>query len=187
MPRPIRTDVLPRPRPAGPTGDVQAKLADDGVVTRSEARDLARVWSERPVTRTEADAIRSSVNLNLDRFEPAARVEMRNFLDHRLPRLIIDNRPVDPVAGTPTNIAKLSWTPPTTNVDGTPLNDLAGYKVFYGTSPGVYTNELTINDPSATSFTVGNLAPGTWYFAMKAFDSAGNLSAPSGEAFKTIH
>ena len=27
----------------------------------------------------------------------------------------------------------LSWDPPTTNADGTPLTDLAGYKVYYGT------------------------------------------------------
>jgi hypothetical protein len=33
--------------------------------------------------------------------------------------------------------ATLSWDPPTTNVDGTPLTDLAGYKVYYGT-PGFW-------------------------------------------------
>ena len=32
----------------------------------------------------------------------------------------------------------LSWTPPTENEDGTPLMDLAGYRVYWGQSPGTY-------------------------------------------------
>lgn len=30
--------------------------------------------------------------------------------------------------------ATLSWTPPTKNTDGSRLTDLAGYKIYYGTS-----------------------------------------------------
>jgi ABC-type glycerol-3-phosphate transport system substrate-binding protein len=39
-------------------------------------------------------------------------------------------------SGSSTNSATLTWDAPTTNVDGTPLTDLAGYKVYYGTSLG---------------------------------------------------
>lgn len=187
MPRPIRPEVLPRPRPTGATGpnaDIEAKLAGDNRVSRGEAEELIRTWSAGPVTRAQADAIRGAVEGKLDRFDRSARVAINEFVDRRLPTLVVDH--LDPATGTATNIAKLSWTPPTLNTDGTPLTDLAGYKVLYGTQPGVYTHELAINDPSATSFTVTGLAPGTWYFAMKSVDTAGNESAPSGEAWKTI-
>jgi Fibronectin type III domain len=187
MPRPIRPDVTPRPAPAsGPAAEIRARLAGDNKVTRSEADELVRLWSATPVTPAQADAIRGSVADKIDRFDRSARVAINEFIDRRLPQLTIAHLPGDPAAGTATNIAKLSWTPPTLNTDGSPLNDLAGYKVLYGSSPGNYTHELAITDPSATSFTVTGLAPGTWYFAMKAVDTAGNESGPSGEAWKTI-
>ena len=37
----------------------------------------------------------------------------------------------------------LSWTAPTENTDGSQLNDLAGYKLYYGTSAGNYTKSGT--------------------------------------------
>jgi ABC-type glycerol-3-phosphate transport system substrate-binding protein len=40
--------------------------------------------------------------------------------------------------GSSSNSATLTWDAPTTNVDGTPLTDLAGYKVYYGTALGNY-------------------------------------------------
>ena len=33
-----------------------------------------------------------------------------------------------------TGSATLSWLPPTTNIDGSPLTNLAGYKIYWGTS-----------------------------------------------------
>ena len=186
MPRPLRTDVVPRPAPAsGPAADIQARLAGDNRVTRREAEELIQTWSANPVTRAQADAIKGSVDAKIDQFDRNAKVAIREFVDRRLPTLVVDHLG-DPTAGTATNIAKLSWTPPTLNTDGSPLDDLAGYKILYGTSPGNYTNSISVNDPSATSFTVSNLAPGTWYFAVKAVDTQGNESAPSGEAWKTI-
>ena len=41
--------------------------------------------------------------------------------------------------------ATLSWTPPTQNMDGTPLTNLAGYRVYWGTSLGDYPNSTTLN------------------------------------------
>lgn len=37
----------------------------------------------------------------------------------------------NPTSGSPAVAATLSWDAPTENADGSPLNDLAGYKVFY--------------------------------------------------------
>ncbi len=38
----------------------------------------------------------------------------------------------------------LSWDAPTINSDGSPLTDLAGYKVYYGTSSYIYTHSVDI-------------------------------------------
>jgi hypothetical protein len=82
--------------------------------------------------------------------------------------------------------ATLSWTPPTTNTDGSPLTDLAGYKVYWGTSPGNYPNSTTLSNPGLSSYVVSNLAPGTYYFVATAFNSSGAESSFSGVASKTI-
>lgn len=90
--------------------------------------------------------------------------------------------------GTPTpppvvGSATLSWTAPTTNADGTPLTDLAGYRVLYGSTSGVYTQSL---DASASPTTVPNLAAGPWFFVVQALDTSSNASAVSAEVSKTV-
>ena len=82
--------------------------------------------------------------------------------------------------------ATLTWMPPTTNTDGSPLNDLAGYKVYWGTSLGNYPNSTTLSNPGLTSYMVENLAPGTYYFVATAFNTGGVESSFSGVASKTI-
>ncbi|NOY64499.1 MAG: fibronectin type III domain-containing protein [Nitrospirae bacterium] len=79
----------------------------------------------------------------------------------------------------------LSWDPPVENIDGTPLVDLAGYKIYYGTSSGVYTNVLDVKD--TTTYTITGLPEGfTYYFAVTAYDIYGNESEFSNEVSKTI-
>jgi hypothetical protein len=80
----------------------------------------------------------------------------------------------------------LSWTPPTTNSDGTPLVDLAGYRIVYGQASRQYTAVLDIPATSVTSAMIENLVPATWYFAVKAYTRAGVESDLSNEASKTI-
>lgn len=82
--------------------------------------------------------------------------------------------------------ATLSWTPPTTNTDGSPLTNLAGYKVYWGTAQGTYPNSVTLNNPGLTAYVVENLGPGTWFFVATAVNSAGVESAFSGSGSKTI-
>ena len=97
-----------------------------------------------------------------------------------LPRFSIE------VVGTATGSVTLSWLPPTTNSDNTPLADLAGYKVYYGMSAGSYTNSKTIYNPGITSYVVGNLVAANWYFAVTAFDSSGNESGYSNQVNKSL-
>ena len=82
--------------------------------------------------------------------------------------------------------ATLSWTPPTTNTDGSPLTNLAGYKVYWGTSQGNYSNSVTLNNAGLSMYVVENLTPGTWFFVATAFNSAGTESSFSSVASKTI-
>ena len=83
--------------------------------------------------------------------------------------------------------ALVSWTPPTENTDGSPLTDLSGFKVRYGTSPGSYSETRTINNPGLSSYLVENLGAADWYFVMTAFNSSGIESSYSPEVYKTIN
>ena len=90
------------------------------------------------------------------------------------------------VAGQQTGSATLSWQPPTSNTDGSPLTNLAGFVVRYGTSLNQLATEVRISNPGLTTYVVSELTPATWYFQVSAFNSAGVESAPSATASKTI-
>jgi chitodextrinase len=75
----------------------------------------------------------------------------------------------------------LAWDAPTTNVDGSPLTNLAGYWLYYGTSSGVFTTNVNIGN--ATTYTISNLPYGTYYFSVKAYNSNNNFSDYSAPAF----
>jgi len=83
-----------------------------------------------------------------------------------------------------TGSVSLSWLPPTQNEDGTPLTDLAGFRIYYGTAPGTYTNSTELNNPGLSSWVVENLIPGTYYFVTTAFNQQNFESAFSNEAVK---
>jgi len=70
----------------------------------------------------------------------------------------------------------LNWTPPTTNVNGDALTNLAGYNIYYGTSAGNYTNKVNVNSAGVTAFTIDNIPVNTYYFAVTAYDLNGNES-----------
>lgn len=81
----------------------------------------------------------------------------------------------------------LSWSAPTMNEDGTPLTDLAGYRIHYGRASRSYTNTIQIDNPSVTTYVVENLSPNTYYFAATAFNAAGEESQFSGEAVRNLN
>jgi hypothetical protein len=80
----------------------------------------------------------------------------------------------------------LTWVPPTQNSNGTPLTDLAGYKVYWGTSQGNYPNSVTLSNPGLASYLVENLAPATYFFVVTAVNAGGTESQFSNVATKTI-
>jgi hypothetical protein len=77
--------------------------------------------------------------------------------------------------------AMLSWQAPTENADGSPLTDLAGYKIYWGTKSGVYTASARIDNPGVTAHVVENLVPATYFFVATAFNVEGTEGAPSNE------
>jgi hypothetical protein len=64
--------------------------------------------------------------------------------------------------------------------------DPAGYTIYFGTSPSELTQTIQVADPSATSYVVGNLSAGTYYFAVEAYTSVGTESTQSPQVSKAI-
>jgi len=76
-------------------------------------------------------------------------------------------------------LVSLKWDPPTTNEDGTPLTDLAGYKVYYGPNSREYTYAMDVGMAETVSFIVQET---DWiYWAVTAYDYYGNESEYSNE------
>jgi len=74
----------------------------------------------------------------------------------------------------------LAWDASTTNADGSPLTDLAGYYIYYGTASGVYGSP--VDAKNVTSYTLTALTPGQTYFiAVAAYDTSQNQSQFSNE------
>lgn len=71
---------------------------------------------------------------------------------------------------------RVRWTLPTTNTDGSALTNLAGTRVVYGTSPTALNTVVNLGSPTATTTLIDNLAPGTYYFQAKAYNTAGTES-----------
>jgi hypothetical protein len=88
---------------------------------------------------------------------------------------------------TSSGAATLSWTPPTRNTDGTTLTNLAGYRIYYGTSSSSLTKTISINSAGLSSYVVSDLAPATYYFAITAVNSSGAESARSSVASKRVY
>src|SRR3954471_8087132 len=68
--------------------------------------------------------------------------------------------------------ATASWNP-------NPEPDIAGYKLSYGTSSGSYST--TVGVGKVTSYVVQVVAGQTYYFVVRAYNTAGLLSPPSSE------
>jgi hypothetical protein len=88
--------------------------------------------------------------------------------------------------GGTSGTATVSWVPPTDNTDGTPVGDLAGFRVYYGTSSESLTETIDVNGATTTTYVVTGLSKGTYYFAVTAISSDGLESVPSETASKTI-
>ena len=79
---------------------------------------------------------------------------------------------------------QLTWDAPL-QTNGTPVPNLAGYKLYYGSQSGQYPTMIPVG--MKTTYTVTNLSAGrTYYFAAKAYNSTGMESAFSNEVSVTL-
>ena len=74
----------------------------------------------------------------------------------------------------------LSWQPPSTNSDLSPLTDLASYNVYSG---GQLLGSVKV---PTTKYTTSPLAVGTYTFTVTAVNSSGVESLPSGAVSYTV-
>jgi hypothetical protein len=94
--------------------------------------------------------------------------------------------PPVPPAPAATGTVTVSWDVPTERVDDSPLENLAGFRVYYGTAPGAYTSKLEVNAPRLTSVVISSLPAGTYWFVVTAYDSEGLESVYSEPASKYV-
>ena len=81
--------------------------------------------------------------------------------------------------------ATLSWTPPTQNEDGTPLTNLAGYRIRFGMQSGNYPSTINLTNPGLATYVLSGLAAGTYYIVISAVNQNGVESSYSNEASTT--
>ncbi len=86
------------------------------------------------------------------------------------------------VTQTATGSVTLSWAAPTQNTDGSLLDDLAAYRIYYGVSQGNYPNQIKIDNPGITLYVVDNLSPNTYYFVSTSVNADGVESDYSNTA-----
>jgi hypothetical protein len=82
--------------------------------------------------------------------------------------------------------AALYWIAPTENTNGSPITNLAGYHIYYGTSAKALTTTITVDGGSTTNYTVTGLSAGTYYFSVVAYNTEGVDSENSNLESKTI-
>ncbi len=74
----------------------------------------------------------------------------------------------------------LAWEAPTRNTDGSLCDDLAGYRIYFGTVSGDYSQNIDVGN--VTTHTITNLSDRmTYYFAVTAYDTVRNESILSNE------
>ena len=93
-------------------------------------------------------------------------------------------------------VLDLSWTPPTTNTDGSPAGDVVAYRVYYGTQPSPCPGGPYITVPAkpagsgqnVTARLTGLTAGEVYYIAVTAVSSSGaqsGCSAPASNRART--
>lgn len=82
--------------------------------------------------------------------------------------------------------ATLSWIAPTQNTDGSTLGNLSGYRIYYGASADELTHTVQVASAGITTYIVENLAPGTYYFMVRAYSSSGSESDNSNLGSKVV-
>lgn len=79
--------------------------------------------------------------------------------------------------GNTTGTFKITWTPPTQNTDGSALTDLAGFWIYSAANGSPLGKLAQIKSPTMTSSDLSGYGPGSYQFALSAYNAAGTESA----------
>jgi hypothetical protein len=79
--------------------------------------------------------------------------------------------------------AELTWTQPMTNTNGTPLTDLAGFRVYWG-PPDAVNNSAYLPNPLQRQYTIRNLCAGNYWTFVTAVNALGDESGASNIGLK---
>lgn len=90
------------------------------------------------------------------------------------------------VVASADGVASIALAAPLTRTDGSALQNLAGYRIYYGKTRARLDQFVDVKDRAATNAIVSQLTPGTWYFAATAYDANGLESDPTDLQQKTI-
>ena len=80
------------------------------------------------------------------------------------------------------------WVPPSArdNGESLSLSEIASFRIYYGTSPGVYQNHMEIDNAGTNQTTMNNMNSGTYYLVVTTIDTDGRESGYSDEMMVTI-
>jgi hypothetical protein len=82
--------------------------------------------------------------------------------------------------------ATLTWSPPPLNVDGSSASDIIAYRIYFGENASSLTQSIQVPGGTTTGAVVSGLPAGTYYFAMAAVNSLGELSAQTNVVSVTV-
>jgi hypothetical protein len=91
-----------------------------------------------------------------------------------------------PTAGSSNGAATLTWVAPTEDTNGQSVSDLAGYYIYYGTDESDLSQIVSVAGADTTTYVVDGLGSGTYYFAVRAYNTMGMNSAQSDIVSVTI-
>ncbi|MDH5570152.1 MAG: fibronectin type III domain-containing protein [Gammaproteobacteria bacterium] len=81
----------------------------------------------------------------------------------------------------------LNWMPPELNTDGSSLDNLNGYKIYYGPAPDLMVYSINIDDANAFNYVIENLFYNTvYFFTITSINSQGIESNTSNIVSKHI-
>ncbi|MEW8352000.1 MAG: putative Ig domain-containing protein, partial [Candidatus Thiodiazotropha taylori] len=88
--------------------------------------------------------------------------------------LVVEASETTPTTGS----VSLSWVAPASRTDGSPLimSEISGYRLYMGTSTSNLSPVVDVDDCTISNHVIENLETGTYYFAITAYDLAGNES-----------
>ena len=166
--------------------------AADDAIGSDAASDPAEVWDDNPLgspSNSNGSSVPAGVAAGAPPAVSATPTETGNVAQADTGLGNADGATSTETVGTSEATAgtiTVTWIPPTTRVDGSVLDDLAGYRIYCDKTVDGSMHVVPVDDPAATVWTVDGLAPGTWRVRMTALDSRGRESDYSNTATTTL-